>query len=261
MADLLAASFAALITAETKDPSLPLARTAFVAAMAKGWRVVGFQPLQAALAAAAERCGAALAENLTREALYFVTETAATQPVVTARPLATLVLAAASEATLASGHGGFTDPGVGQQIALFLPAHAASLDPRVVLDVIRYLAPLVAAFAPAEQVESVQAAAGCVVGACLAAEPPALAVACALVGALRGGLAVRWPREGLLELCMDHDQWQVAEALVDSAHNPRLHAAAGAGRPSGGTADSDTALSRHASAQITENIILYVQCN
>ncbi len=76
---------------------------------------------------------------------------------------------------------------------------------------------------------SVRGAAAPVVDVCLAADPPALVVACGLVVSL--GLDDRWPLAGLLERCMDLDQWSLAESVVD-AHATR-HAA---GAASGGAA-------------------------
>jgi hypothetical protein len=64
-------------------------------------------------------------------------EVSATQPVSLARPLATLVLQTAKDATAMTGHGGFSDPAIGEQVAAFLPEALGSLDPRVVLDVIK----------------------------------------------------------------------------------------------------------------------------
>jgi hypothetical protein len=136
----LGAAFEALVRADAEDPGLPAARTAFVYALAKGFRGPLFEPRKAVLAAAAVRCGPALAERVTREALHAVAEASTTQPGPLSRPLAALVLQAAREAHsgpgaepgAGCGHGGFADPLIGEQLAAFLPQHLGSLDPRVV---------------------------------------------------------------------------------------------------------------------------------
>jgi len=136
--DNLGTSFEALIRADSQDPTLPAARATFISSLAKGFRGPLFGSRKAILVAAAVRCGPALAERVTREALHAVAEVSATQPGSLARPIAALLLQAAREAHSepdgGCGHGGFTDPLIGEQLADFLPQHLGSLDPRVVID-------------------------------------------------------------------------------------------------------------------------------
>mmetsp|Transcript_29958 Transcript_29958/g.67183 ORF Transcript_29958/g.67183 Transcript_29958/m.67183 type:complete len:277 (-) Transcript_29958:1073-1903(-) len=220
----LGSAFGQLVSLASDAPGLPAARMRLVAEMARLFRGHLFTAMKQALLEAAVQCGPELAQNLTRETLHLVSEVSATHPVTVARPLATLVLQASKEASDRTGHGGFTDASVGEQIADFLPEALGTLDPRVVLDVIKYLAPLVETFAPPEAMVSVRSAATPVVEVCLAADPPALVVACGLILSL--GLDDRWPLSGLLGTCMDHGQWSLAETLVDAAAKRNAAAAA-----------------------------------
>lgn len=69
----LASRFEGLINSSTNDPSLQAARSEFVKVISKRFRGTNFVAIKEGLVAAAKRCGAAKAENLTRETLYFIT--------------------------------------------------------------------------------------------------------------------------------------------------------------------------------------------